>query len=236
MTQSRLPQGLLLGVGLVTGAALLFEVVLTRIFAVTLWYYFGALAIALALLGATAAALVGYWRADRLTGDEHPRHLHAYALRFAAAAPLAIFVHTQFKLPFDSLSLPFWGMALLQAALLGAVFYCAGMCVTICLMRYARQVGRVYFVDLAGAAAGSLLVVPLLYQLSAPAVVFLVAAAAALAAWSFARMDAALRAKGRRALLAAALGGALSVVNHLVSSPFSALERSAIAPAAGIAG
>ncbi len=54
-------------------------------------------------------------------------------------------------------------------------------------MRYSREVSTVYFIDLAGAATGSLLVVPLLYQVSPLALVFLVSAAASAAAWCFSR-------------------------------------------------
>ena len=51
------PRAMLFGIGLVALSTLLFEVSLTRIFAVTLWYYFGFLAIALALMGTAVAAV-----------------------------------------------------------------------------------------------------------------------------------------------------------------------------------
>ncbi len=48
------------GVALVALCTLFYEVMLTRIFSVTLWYHFGFLALSLALLGTAAAGVFCY--------------------------------------------------------------------------------------------------------------------------------------------------------------------------------
>src|SRR3989442_8135459 len=60
----------LLGVALVSGALLMTELALTRIFSVVMYYHFAFLAISIALFGLSASGVFAYvWRA-RL--DRHP--------------------------------------------------------------------------------------------------------------------------------------------------------------------
>src|SRR5215204_338435 len=68
----RPPLRVLLGIGLVAGATLALQVLLTRVFAAVLFYHFGFLAISLALLGTGAGAILVYlWpgRFDRVPLD-----------------------------------------------------------------------------------------------------------------------------------------------------------------------
>ena len=52
---------LLAGVFLISAGALALEVVLTRIFSVTMWYHFAFLAISMALMGSATAGVVLYF-------------------------------------------------------------------------------------------------------------------------------------------------------------------------------
>ena len=54
------------GVGLVSLALMLAELVLTRIFSVTIWYHFAFVAIAIALFGAGLGGLVVHFARERL--------------------------------------------------------------------------------------------------------------------------------------------------------------------------
>jgi hypothetical protein len=177
---------LLAGVFLVALAGLLFEVTLTRIFSVTLWYHFGFLAIALAMLGGTAAAVACFVFRERLAGERAESNLGWFALLFAVAAPLAVACHLSNRLErYDVDEAKLWLYASLQCALLFAVFFAAGMCISIALVRHAARLGKVYFADLVGAALGTVLVAPLLWTLSAPTIAFVVSAAGAVAALLF---------------------------------------------------
>jgi hypothetical protein len=186
-TSDQPARGIALGVGLTALATLLFEVLLTRIFAVTLWYHFGFLAISLALLGTATAAVLCYAYPERFIGERYRENLCASAFGFGVAAPVAVSVHLRSPIPAQAQALAFYLVFALQLLLLFLAFTLAGLCIAIALFRFARRINTVYAFDLVGAALGSLLVVPLLYRVSAPAAVFVVSAGACLAAASFAR-------------------------------------------------
>jgi hypothetical protein len=57
------------GVFAVTMATLMHEILLTRIFSVTMWYHYAFLAISIALFGMTVGALVVYGLGPYLTGS-----------------------------------------------------------------------------------------------------------------------------------------------------------------------
>jgi len=180
------PKTVLLGIGLIALCALLLEVNITRIFSVTLWYYFGFLAISLALLGTAAAGVIGYVFANQLAGEKHTYYLALFSLLFAVVTPVAIAFHLHADLSRYSISAPGFYLVLgIELLFLFVSFFCAGMCITIALFCYGAQIGAVYFSDLVGASLGSLLVVPLLYHFSAPAITFAVSAGACAAAWLF---------------------------------------------------
>jgi hypothetical protein len=180
-------RSVLWGVALVALCTLFYEVMLTRIFSVTLWYHFGFLAISLALLGTAAAGVFCYAFPDFLIGDRHLKNLCISAVAFGIGAPLAVTLHVTTRLPEIDSGLQFYLALAAQLTLLFATFFFAGLCITIALFRYAREVGTVYFFDLTGAALGSALVVPLLYRWSPLALAFAVAAGGFVAAWFFAR-------------------------------------------------
>ena len=75
-----------------------------------------------------------------------------------------------------------------SVVLLGVPFFLSGVVVTIALTRLGAPIGRLYAWDLAGAAAGCLLVIPLLVGTNLTSAMFTAAAATALAAWCFARV------------------------------------------------
>ena len=176
----------MVGVGLIAFSALLLEVDITRVFAVTLWYYFGFVAISLALLGTAAAGVLCYVSPERWTGDNYRRHLGRFSLALAFLCPLVFWVHLSSD--FSSYTLHhgvFFAVLGLQMIGFFALFFCAGMVIAIALIRYRDHVGQLYFYDLVGASLGSLAIIVLLYQVSAPALAFAVSAAAALAALIF---------------------------------------------------
>ncbi len=148
---------------MVAMATLAYEVLLTRIFSVTLWYHFGFLAISMALLGTAASAVICFLFPERLSGDRYLPVLQGSALVFAFVAPAAVAFHISVALPPYDHVFAFYAVFALQLTLFFLAFFAAGLCISVALYRYAENVGRVYFFDLVGAAIGSLLVVPMLY-------------------------------------------------------------------------
>jgi hypothetical protein len=184
------------GVGLIAFSTLLLEVDLTRVFAVTLWYYFGFVAISLALLGTAAAGVLCYINPARWTGDKYRHYMGWFSIALAVLSPLVIWVHLASD--FSEYTLHH-GMffAILGLQMLGffSLFFCAGMVIAIAIFRFRDNIGQLYFFDLVGASLGCLAVIVLLYQVSAPALAFAVSGVALFAALIF--LGEAVRPVGR---------------------------------------
>jgi spermidine synthase len=93
-------------------------------------------------------------------------------------------------------------------ALAALPFFSGGLVVTLAISRLASRAGAVYAADLTGAAAGCLVLIPLLDRLGAPGVVLTASALAFAAAVTFAPPDRRIRVGGLSlALLLVALAG-----------------------------
>ncbi len=168
-------RGLLVGVAVISCASLMLELVLTRIFSVTLFYHFAFLAVSLALFGIGTAGVVLYVRGKSFKRDKLARSLTIYAVLFGISAILSLWVVLAKKPPprFG------WGslLDLSSLYLVGALpFFFSGMCLSLAVTLLRKHVSRVYFYDLSGAALGCLLTIPALNLLGGPSA-FLAAAA-----------------------------------------------------------
>src|SRR5207244_5480993 len=169
------------GVFLLSCAALLLEVALTRLFSFTLWYHFAYMTIGVALLGDGASgALLAAWEWRLLAEPERlPR-------RVALVAGLAILVLLVgvALVPFDPfLLLPPLDIAtnkhaavslsqLLYMALnclpVAFPFLLVGLAIGLAIRPSPRDVPRVYLTALAGAGLGAAIPVPALPFLATP--------------------------------------------------------------------
>ncbi len=193
------------GVFAIAGATLMYEILLTRIFSVTMWYHFAFLAVAAALLGMTAGAVLVQARPLTFSADAAPRRLATSALLFALGVPATFLVHL--AIPVVPTLTPAGLVSVLITYVVVALpFLASGVCVCLALTRLAGPVGTVYAADLTGAALGCLATVGALKVADAPAAVFLVAAFGGAAAIAFAAAAGERRAlTGALALTAAAL-------------------------------
>lgn len=199
------------GLALTTCATLLVEILSTRLLSVLTWYHLSFLAVSLAMLGMASGAVFVFLRGPEAQGDGALRLLRRSTLAMAIAIPA---VHLcMLVIPIPPLTEARLSLILplaIAVVLLGVPFFLSGIAVTIALTRLGGPVGRLYAWDLAGAASGCLLVIPLLVETNLTSAVFTAAAAAALAAWCFAQVA------GRRhrgALALAALLGCAAGVN-----------------------
>ncbi len=176
------------GLFLVALSTLALQLLLTRIFSVTVWYHFAFMAISLSMFGIAAGALLVYRYDQFFTIERTRRHLALSALCFGSSVVFSYL--TQQSIPFVTLDLSSSIVAVYSIGLIFAVlavpFVFSGICVCLALTRLERQVGRIYSADLAGAATGCVLVIPLLRYADAPTAVFVVAALACLGAVFFA--------------------------------------------------
>src|SRR5438552_18393707 len=173
-----------IGLFLTTLSLLQFELFLTRIFSVTMWYHFAFMAISLAMFGLAAGAVLVEVMKKR---DAH-RSLANIGLLFALSS--AVCFTAQLYIPADPESRLLW--TAFAFVLISIPFVFAGMVVCVALTRFPVHTGSLYAADLAGSAAGCVLTIPILNHIHAPTAVILNAAIAALAAVAFA-----LQVKGR---------------------------------------
>ena len=212
-----------LGLFLVTMAALMFEILLTRIFSVTMWYHFAFMAISVAMFGMTLGAVVIYLFPRLFTPERAPAHLALTALLFSVSMVASFLVHI--RLPQVSLN-SFQALFTLVATfgLVSIPFIFSGMCVCLAMTKFPGQVSKFYAADLAGAAAGCLLLIALLEVTDGPTAVMAVAFIASLGAFLFAA-DIRHVSLSRLAGLAGVLLLAFSAANTVLAAKQRSLVR-----------
>lgn len=156
------------GVALVSAAALLLQIVLTRVFSVVQWHHFAFMAVGLGLLGfgASGTALAVFPGLRRA-----PLRTAAWgALLVAPAVGLALL--TIAAVPFDAYLMALEPVQVLylavQAAALVLPFLFAGLVVGAVLAGFPDAAGSIYAASFLGAAGGALAAVPLLSTLGGP--------------------------------------------------------------------
>jgi len=168
---------------LIALATLMYEVLLTRIFSVTMYYHFAFVAVSVALFGMTLGAVLVYMLPAFFHPQSARRGMALSALLFGLTTVVTFVAHL--KLEYTSLANPATASPLSFAgtyALISVPFVFSGIAVCLALTRFPRQVSRLYAADLAGAALGCVLFVAALRITDGPTCVLVVAALAVLAA------------------------------------------------------
>ncbi len=211
------------GLFLVTLATLAYQISLTRIFSVTLWYHYAFLAVSLAMLGMTIGAIAVYLLPDRFQPGRVHRHLASSSFVFALAIVASLLVHLAVPVRTDPSFLSILTI-LFTCTVIAVPFTASGVCVALALTRFPRQVSGLYAADLAGAGIGCLLLVLLLSVTDGPTSVFVIALVANLATLCFAA-ERSSRALFRLACASALLLGAFSVGHTFLARAQSPLVR-----------
>jgi predicted membrane-bound spermidine synthase len=175
----------LAGVALVSATLLMTELALTRIFSVIMYYHFAFLAISIALFGLSASGVFAYVARRRLDRVSTDALLAVESLIYAVCTIVALFwlVRLHVGLNYSPRNL---ALMLTIYTLAALPFFAGGLVVTLAISRLAAHVNAVYAADLLGAAAGCLILIPLLDRLGAPGVVLAAAALSIAAAVLFA--------------------------------------------------
>ena len=174
---------LVAGLVLVSAASLLFEIALTRVYAIAQGHHFAFVAIAMALLGIGAAGTLTATsaRVARAT----PQAAISWAGALFALTAVGAYV-TADRIPLDTYRIGADASQLLWLAIFFIVaavpFTCAGVAVVAALRHSPAGSGTTYGASLAGSAAGAALALPLLAQVGSAATILLAAALAMLAA------------------------------------------------------
>lgn len=161
-----------LTIALVSFAVLFYQVAITRVLSVVLWYHFAFLSISLALLGIGAP---GVWLALR---GAAPGRLGAVLLAAGAAVPLSVVAIVKGPVLFgdarggqlsDTAGRFLDAPVLLTIAVVLVPFLLLGAAVCLLLMRApGRRIGSMYAADLLGATLGAIVVVPLMHLVATP--------------------------------------------------------------------
>jgi hypothetical protein len=205
----------LIGVGCVAGAILMVELALTRIFSVTMYYHFAFLAISIALFGLSASGVYIYVARNALNRYSTATLLTTHSLLFAAATVLALaaLVRIRVGLNYSHENL----VKMIAIYTLAALpFFTGGSVISLAIARFRERVNVVYASDLIGAAAGCLLLLPLLNRFGAPGVVLLAAVLGGVAALLFTPA----RAMARTTMFAALAVGIPGGLQLRGSAPF----------------
>ena len=178
-------RSLTLAVALMSFAALLLELSLTRLFSVVLFYHFAFLAISIALLGLGAGAVFAYlrrrWLSRWSVGQLGSRLCLANAIFIFVV--LEIVVHTAVSLHLDWTN--FWRLTALYLAA-AVPFFVTGLLFSVIFARHPARITQLYGADLVGGSLACLALVPLLNILGGPNTIVFAAVVVALAAvvWS----------------------------------------------------
>ena len=196
---------------LVTLATVMFQVLLTRIFSVTMWYHFAFMAISMAMFGMTIGALAVFLRPAAWPAAQLEPRMAAMALCFGITMAAFVMLHVYFYLPNPAIYL---APMLWTFGAAAVPFFFSGVFVSLALTRFPAQIARLYAVDLAGAGMGCLAVIVALHWLDGVGAVLACGALAATAAALLSRDTLRLASLGATALLA---GLALASGVHLAS-------------------
>jgi len=174
------------GLFLVTAATLMLQLIQTRILSVVAWYHLAFFVISMAMFGLTAGAVWVYMRGDRYSEKTLSHDLTRYSLAFAISMAVALAFQMTLVLVVQPAVTTFliWVQ---MAVSMSVPFFFSGIVVSLALTRSPYPVGRVYGVDLVGAAVGCFGVLFLLNASDGPSAVLWTGVIAALGAVLFSR-------------------------------------------------
>ena len=190
----------------VTFTTMLVEVLLTRVFSVLYIGQFAFLIISLALFGyGLSGVFLSLGKLPQEEGQTR-RLLARYLLIFAISLLAAYRVTLLLSIDFIRLFNPITNLLflVLNCLILLVPFFFGGVVLALIFATYSDRIGRLYFIDLAGASLGSLAIIPLIPELGPNRILIILFLLLALA-WAF-------LAPGRRGVVAGVMAG-LSVAS-----------------------
>lgn len=177
-------RGTALGILFTALSTLMYEILLTRIFSVTMWYHFAFVAISIAMFGMTVGALIVFLKPAWFPAAATKRQLAWLAWLFPIVILLSFL--TQLSIPFRVHPSVVAAYAIgFTYTVITLPFILSGIVICLVLTRFPRDVGRLYAADLIGAALGCVLLVWVLEITDGPTAVLVVCALASLAAVAF---------------------------------------------------
>jgi|Deesub1362A_J573_1020465.scaffolds.fasta_scaffold00275_27 SAM-dependent methyltransferase len=180
---------ILAGIFLCSFTAISFEIALTRIFSISLWYHFAFMIVSIAMLGIGVSGTV----LSLYPKLKNSKNLGIYALLLSLSVSLNYTIAN--FIPFDPVRLSWDKIQILYIGVYYIVlcipFFFFGLIVSASFVEFSEKSGSIYGADLLGAGTGSIAVILLMSFLSPGQTVFAVASSAALGALIMGRKKAA---------------------------------------------
>jgi hypothetical protein len=148
-------------------SVLLFELTLTRIFSIILWYNYAFMAISVAFFGLGIGSLLIHITKNGMKSEVLPNKIIQFTLAFAVSLPVFLFVIGHLIPP----SISYIYLFFLASSI---PFFFAGLSMALIYLTMPRQISKLYFIDLAGASAATLILDPLIRGLGAESVLLLI--------------------------------------------------------------
>lgn len=165
-------------------AVVAFEILLTRVFSVTMWYHFAFMAVSLAMLGLTAGAIAVFRSPSKY--DEEGTYLQLRGNCLAFSWSMVLCFLAQLSVPFRLEASLVSGLGMLLIfTLLTIPFYFAGIVICLCLTRFPERIGALYAADLIGAGCGCGAFLLLIEFLDAPTAIVALASGVAFCSFIF---------------------------------------------------
>ena len=215
----RVGAGIYVGLFFIALSTLTYEILLTRIFSVTMLYHFAFVALSLAMFGMTVGALLVYLLPSLFPTNQIRERLALVAVLFPVSLVLSFL--TQLSIPFrvHPSIVAIYAIGLTYAVI-AVPFIVSGVAVCLVLTRFPRQVSRLYAADLAGAALGCVLLIPIIGWSDAATAVLWIASLAALGAVAFSQAAAAPRLRRWAVALTVVLAASAAAHTALVWRQF----------------
>jgi predicted membrane-bound spermidine synthase len=144
-------------------SVLLFELALTRIFSIVLWYDYAFMAISIAFFGLGIGSLLTHILKNKVKREQLPSKILQTAIIFAVSVPIFLVVIGHMIPP----NIHFIYLFYLTSSI---PFFFAGISMSLIFFAMPREVSKLYFIDLVGAAAATLMLDPLMQRLGAESV------------------------------------------------------------------
>ena len=173
------------GLFFITLATLMYEILLPRIFSVTMFYHFAFMAVSLAMFGMTVGAVIVYLRAERYTEASATRDMAQNSMAFAVSSVVCLYIYLQIPI-LGSEETKVFPLIGISYVLIAIPFVFSGITLAIALTRFPPFVGKLYAVDLIGAATGAIAIVLVLDRTDALTTAVVIAALIAIGAAAFA--------------------------------------------------
>lgn len=210
---------------LMSANTLILQVVQTRILSVVAWYHLAFFVISMAMFGLTAGAVWVYLMRDRFSERTLSSDLSYVGAAFSVATFGSLLLQMTLApvLAFNATTIVIW---ILLALCMAVPFFFSGVFMSLVLTRSPFPVGRVYGIDLIGAAVGCLVALALLNLTDAPSAVLWVSVTGIVAAMCSARAGVG-SAPQQKLLLADTLGrhGVILVLLLICAIANSATDR-----------